>query len=785
MAVDAGVAAAGTVGVPADLTPLVGRRGDTAYVRRLLSVSRLVTLTGIGGVGKTRLAFRVAASDARAFPDGVHLAELAELRDPDLLPHSVAAGLGLMNWAGHDLLQAVVDFVRDRRLLLVLDNCEHLLDACAFTVEALLRAGPGLRVLATSRQALGITGEQVFSVSPLPTPASGDRPPVRDLLRYPAVALFEQRAAAVLPGFAVTAANAETVADVVRQLDGLPLAIELAAARMRTMTVAEILVRLSDRFALLTRGSRTSVARQRTLWELINWSHALCSAEERLLWARVSVFAGGFDLEAVEAVCAAEDLPARSVVDLVDGLVQKSVLVRQAPTASGGGERARYEMLETVREYGEERLAGSGESEQLRRRHRDYYRSLTARAQEHWFSQEQTGWFTRLRSDHANLRAALEYCLRTPGEAAAGLALATAPRHYWITDGALSEGRYWLSRLLAVEAPDSLVRAPALADHAYLTVLQGNVAEALPLIDEARAAAERHGDASTLAWICHHLAVIATFRSEFDQAAALYQQAITSLGELGDIGRAAECSYKLAVVVGYQGDRRRAYELCAECEAVATEHGEFWIRALALFTRSLLDWRRGQWGGDRGRAVASAQEAVRLMMPFHDWWDIAMCVELVAWGTADEDPHRAATLFGVLCTLWESIGGDLSVTPFMHEAHEEYERQVRARLPAAVFEQARRQGAAMALPQALAYVLGGVPEATAPPAGPLARPDAVLTRREREVADLVAAGLSNKEIAVKLLIAQRTAENHVEHLLAKLGFSSRTQIAVWVHRRGG
>ncbi|MEU9987409.1 AAA family ATPase [Streptomyces sp. NPDC048045] len=480
-----------TAGGPgAELTPLVGRHAETTRVGRLLSTARLVTLTGVGGVGRTRLALRVAGDAGRRFPDGVHVVELASLRDADLLAQSVGGALGLANPGrdGADATEAVAAHLRDRRALLVLDNCEHLVDACARLADTLLRAAPGLRILATGRQALGIAAEQVFPVEPLAVVEPGRGHSVRELLGCPAVVLFAERATAVRPAFAVGEDNADAVARLVHRLDGLPLAIELAAARLRTLTPAEILDRLDDRFALLTTGSRTAVPRQRTLRELMDWSYDLCDAGERALWARVSVFSGGFDLEGVAGVCCDDALPAATLLDVLDGLVEKSVLTHRDHDG-----RSRYDMLETVRDYGRERLAESGEPPVLRRRHRDHYLGLTARAQEEWFGPRQAEWFTRLRLDHANLRAALEYCLEQPGEAAAGLSLALAPRHYWITAGSLAEGRRWLARLLAATDPATApLRSRALATDAYLGILQGHGDKAaLARLDEALESAER------------------------------------------------------------------------------------------------------------------------------------------------------------------------------------------------------------------------------------------------------------------------------------------------------
>ncbi|MEU1658143.1 LuxR C-terminal-related transcriptional regulator [Streptomyces griseofuscus] len=758
-------------GLGAEATTLIGRRAETARVGRLLSGARLVTLTGVGGVGKTRLALRVARDAEAAFPDGVHVVELADLREGDLLAQRLCTALGLADpgRAGSDGTDVLAARLRDRQALLVLDNCEHLVDACALLTETLLRAAPGLRILATGRQTLGITAEHVFPVEPLPVPDPAGEPSLGELLGCPAVTLFAERGAAVSPGFAVTAENATTVARLVHRLDGLPLAIELAAARLRTLTAEEILDRLTDRFALLTTGSRTAVPRQRTLRELIDWSHALCTDRERALWARASVFSGGFDLAGAEAVCADADLPAAAVLDVLDGLVEKSVLTHRQHDG-----RSRYHMLETVREYGQERLAASGGEGVLRRRHRDHMLALTGRAQREWFGPRQVEWFTRLRLDHANLGAALEYCLRTPGETAAGLAMAVAPRHYWIRSRSLAEGRRRLGDLLAAgDGEAGPPRAYALATHVYLGILQGRPAEeSLAALDDCAALAERHGDVHAASWIAHHRAMLATWRGEFAAAAALFQGARTAFRAAGLLDAEVECAVKQAIVHAYGGDAGTAARLCREVLTVTEAHGESWLRGLALFAESLLA-RRSRAPRE---AAEPARRAIHLLRPFHDWWDIAMCVEVIAWSSAGE-PRRAARLLGVLHLLWGSVGVSLSTAPFMREEHGRFEEEVRSALTAAEFERAFRRGAETTLDQALDHVLDAAPPA------PGERPASPLTRREWEVADLVAEGLTNKQIAAHLVIARRTAENHVERIRAKLGFTSRSQLAVWAHRK--
>ncbi|MFF8712749.1 ATP-binding protein [Streptomyces sp. NPDC015184] len=758
-----------------ELTSLIGRRTETARITGLLSGARLVTLTGVGGVGKTRLALRVASDVTGSFPDGVHVAELADLRDPELLSTSVLGALDVARPGrpGADATAALVARLGERRVLLVLDNCEHLVDACARLTDTLLRGAPGLRVLATSRQPLGIAGEQVFPVEPLPVPEAGDVAGagrrLRALSGNPAVALFVERAAAVLPGFAVTeseTAIAVAVAELVRRLDGLPFAIELAAARVRSLTPREILERLTDRFALLTGGSRVAAERQRTLRALIDWSHELCTERERLLWARASVFRGGFDLDGLERVCADAELPAAVLLDTLDALVARSIV--NCRQESG---RSLYHMLETIREYGHERLVASGSLDVLRARHRDHYAELTARAGQEWFGARQVDWFTRLRLDHPNLRAALEFCLERPGQARAGLALAVSPRHYWLTAGLLSEGRRWLSLLLAADrahgGPDTDARVRALVTDTYLGILQGapdaEVRSALAACEEA---ARLGGHRRESAWVWHHHGILAVWREDFAGAVGLFARACAEFRVQGCLDAALECRVKFAIAHAYGGDVEKAAEACGEVEGAARARGESWLHGMALLARALLA-RRAEAPGE---AIGHARAAIGLLRPFEDWWDVAMCVEVIAWSTRDA-PRRAARLLGVLHLLWEALGGRLGSAPFMRGQHLRFEAEVRKALSGAVFEREFRRGARATVDEAMAYVLDD-------PAGTPG-----LTRRESQVAELVAAGLTNKDIAVRLTIAQRTAENHVERILGKLGLTSRTQLAVWTYEQ--
>jgi non-specific serine/threonine protein kinase len=392
--------------LPLELSSFVGRERELAEVERSLENTRLLTLTGSGGCGKTRLALAVAAELVGGLEDGVWLVELAPLADPSLVPQAVASTLGVREQPGRLLTETLSDYLRSKKMLLVLDNCEHLIEACATLVEALLRSCPELCVLATSREALGITGEVAWPVPSLSLPDVRRLPNIESLPQYESARLFVERAVAVKPAFALTEQNAASVAQICYRLDGIPLALELAAARTKVLSVEQIADRLDDCFGLLADGGRTALPRQRTLHATMDWSHELLSEEERALFRRLSVFAGGFTLEAAESVCAGEELERNEVLQLLSHLVDKSLVT--AREVSG---EARHHLLETVRQYGWEKLSESGETGLVRERHAEYYLALAEEAEPELKAERQVAWLERFERDHDNLRAAMAWLL--------------------------------------------------------------------------------------------------------------------------------------------------------------------------------------------------------------------------------------------------------------------------------------------------------------------------------------------------------------------------------------
>lgn len=757
--------------LPVEVTSFVGRRHEVAEVKRMLSASRMVTLTGVGGVGKTRLALRAAADVSRAFPDGVWLVELAALENARLLAQTVTEALQIRDHSSKPPMEVLTNHLRDRRALVLLDNCEHLLDDCAEVSEALLRSASGLRILATSRQPLGIACEQTLAVPPLSLPESDGSPRTSELLtRCDAVRLFSERAGTVLPGFAVTEANRDGVEGICRRLDGIPLGIELATVRLRALSVQQLLDRLDDRFRLLTAGSRVAVPRHQTLRALIDWSYTLCTEKEQLLWARASVFAGGLDLEAAEAVCSGDGIDANEVLDLVVGLVEKSVLLREEH-----GEAVRYRLLETVRQYGRERLVASGREPALQRRHRDYYRQLAAQAQARLFGPDQVAWFTRLQLEHANLRTALEYCFTQPGEVRTGMALSTDLLFHWITSYYLGEGRRWLDQALAADTERTAVRARALWAGSWLAIIQADIPGAMALLEEGRVLGRMFSDDSVLGYVALYSGMVAMYRDDAGAAVSLYKESVRRHRSTGDPVGLASGLIRLSLAHSFLGDSRRAIAIAEECLEVCESHGEGWHRAYTMMALGVEVWRQG----DTRRATDLESESLRFNRSLNDPLGVGVNLEVLAWIAATEDRHRrAAQLLGALRTIWAAVGAPLSGYGHLVRYHDECEARTRRALGKAAFQAAVERGARLSYDDALDLAL----ELQPPPAEPAeaAGEPSPLTRRESEIALLVAQGLSNKEIAAALVISRRTAEGHVEHILGKLGFNSRAQIAVWV-----
>ena len=765
--------------LPAELSSFVGRRHELASVRSGMASHRLVTLLGPGGIGKTRLAYRVAADQEHGLPDGAWVAELATVQLPELVAETVVAALGIRSARGGSPHERLVGHLRNRELLLVLDNCEHVQEAAATLAAELLSACPGVRVVATSRHALGLPGELVLNVPPLPMPGAGTAAGSPEaLMHYDAVRLFVDRATASWPSFRVTAQNQDAVAELVRRLDGMPLAIELAAVRVRSLTVGQIVERLSDRFALLTRGSRAALPRQQTLQALLDWSHDLLEPQERLVWARASVFGGGFDLEALEAVACGDDLPGVTLPDVVDALVAKSVFVREVVDVAGA---ARFHMLESLKEYGDARLREGGGSGRYVERHRRWYATRAMTAAREVFGPAQVDWFAGLRADHDNLRTALGGPAGEPADVVARLRMATALKHYWVMSGRFGEGRAWVERLLG-QLPGSgrsrlgeqqVVRAAALEVAGRLAVLQGELEVGRPLLEEALAAATSAGDVTWRAHALHGLALAAIFWGEPTNALPLLEEALALHRKGTDPFGVPLALVQLATVHATLGDPDRAMAYAEECIALSEVASERWCAALARWVEALVQWQLGH----ASRARTYARDVLRLKEPFGDRMGMAMSVEVVAWAESQAGHFaEAARLLGAVQTALDSIGA--SLFGHLREDHDRCLEQIRDALGEAAFRRALDEGAALRFDEAVALAAGR--RAALPSSAESEGEPVRLTRRQREIAELVAEGLTNREIAERLVLAQRTAEGHVASVLHRLGFTSREQLAAWV-----
>ncbi|MFE5702786.1 protein kinase [Rhodococcus koreensis] len=760
--------------LPLELTSFVGRRRGIADTKEMLSSSRLVTLTGIGGVGKTRLALRVAADVRRSFGDGVCLVELDELRDESLLVDVVAAALGVRDRSSRPVEHAVADFLTSRRLLLVLDNCEHLVEAAAGLVEKLLRACPELHVLATSREPLGIGGEAVLRVPPLTIPSPERQPSLRGLPRYDAVTLFAERAATAVPGFELTEDNRLAVARICHRLDGLPLPIELAAARLRAMSADQILDRLTDRYALLTLGNRGAPTRQQTLRLSMDWSYELCTTNEQRVWARLSVFAGGFELDAAEQVCDG-DLPPGDLLDEVTALIDKSILIREE-----AGAVVRFRMLETLRDYGRERLEQAGEYDNLRRRHLDWYQQLALDAVAGWISPRQLDWIGRLEREQPNLREAMDFALsrEVDAEVDAGLRIATALYSFWLARALFSEGRHWLDRALASQpARPTVDRVRALYANGTLAGMQGDLPAETTLAEEAQALAAQTVDPVVHALAAHASGTLALFSGDPARACRYLDEALAPFDAPDDAALEIRISalLSLAWACQLQGNTPRAIACNEQALALTQTHGESVYQSFALWAMGVAAWRQG----NSDRAVKLLKQGLTVSRKVDDPILAATCLETLAWTCDEDNAKRAATLMGAAEALGQSVGSSTAIFPALVIYHEECERQTRQALGQRTFEAAHRDGSLLSFDAAAAYALGEQPNA------PVQETDSTsaLTKREQQVADLVAEGLTNRAIATRLVISQRTAQGHVEHILTKLGFSSRAQIAAWVVER--
>ncbi|GHH64919.1 hypothetical protein GCM10017673_08410 [Streptosporangium violaceochromogenes] len=683
--------------LPNELTSFVGRTRLLTTLRQRLGRHRLVTVTGIGGVGKSRTALRIARLVRGEFKDGVWFADLTRLQDPGMVRHTISSALGIADQSSRSADETLAEWLADREILLVIDTCEHLVGACATVFEDLLSRAGGLTILATSRQSLNAGGEHTVTVPPLNVP--GDLPG-ENVFTNEAVQLFVERASAVVPNLVLDEHNIDAVAELCRRLDGIPLAIELAAVRMRALSVEQILGLLADRFSLLAGASRTALPRHQTLRAAIGWSHELCEPAERLLWARLSVFAGDFELDAARYVCAGDNLPEDDVMDLVSSLVEKSILLSEG-TASG----QRYRLIDTLRQYGEEWLKKLGETDRVRERHRDYYLQLAKQSEDAWSGARQVYWYLRMRREHDNIRVALDHCLNVPGQMQNGLRLLSSLWFMWVACGLAREGRLYLERALELAPTPSSERCKALWVLSYISSAQGNTAGAIEAAEECSSEAVRVGDSGAVILSTKMLGTAAFLQGDLQKASALLGVAI----EFHKSGRELNPGLlpsivELSMVLLMQNNPVEAETLLRDCISVCGQRGELWLRSYAIYALACVHQAMGR--GEE--AMANAREALSLKRHFHDVLGIGLAIEVVAkQALNDGRPLLASQLMGAGQALWRTFGLPQMNSPFFNTEHDRCVKECRRVLGDEAHEKAFASGRRMSMEELIELALGG------------------------------------------------------------------------------
>jgi predicted ATPase/DNA-binding CsgD family transcriptional regulator len=750
--------------LPAEATSFIGRRRELAAIKKQLTAARLVSLIGPGGVGKTRLAIRTATDLARGFSDGAWLVELADIRDPALVANAVMAALDLRAQASTEPIPLLLSHLRDKQLLLVLDNCEHLLGAVALLVADVISGAPGVRVTATSREPLAVSGEQVVPIPPLELPSTDQSESLVQVRANEAVALFAERAAAASGRFELTASNQAAVVDLCRRLDGLPLAIELAAVRTRVLSPEQILERLSDRFGLLTGGSRAALPRHQTLQTTIDWSHELLSSRDRTLLRRLCVFAGRFTLEDVESVCLSDGVPAADALDLLSSLVEKSLVMKEEARSL-----ACYRLHETMREYASAKLREAGEQQTVERRCVDYY---VLRLQGSSFQARYVliEWLEWMDLEIDNVRSILRWCV-THGDFASGVMLASAVSWYWITR-ATGEGVRWLDELLAAGESNPEVDAWAYFIRGFLAVLQSDPAAARPALASAVAAARESGQMIALSNSLSMASIAAHMGGDPGAARRLLDEAAAVTSGLEDVPATVTLLQARSFNGFFEGDLETVRSAASEGTRLTRESRDLYSLEMMLLNLGLT----ALITGDLDASKPLFAEALRIAQQIDD--RVAQYALLDALGyhaSRSGQARLAARLLGAAETV--RTGAGANVIPFLAPLLAAAEDSASAALGVAKFAAEFLAGKQLTRDAAIGLALGDRASVASTSSGKVMGP---LGKREGEVARLVADGLSNKQIGARLFISERTVDSHVRSVLNKLGFNSRAQIAAWV-----
>jgi len=763
--------------LPAPSSTFIGREREMVEVKRSLAMTRLLTLTGSGGSGKTRLALEVARDLVGLYPDGVWLVELASISEPALLVQVVANALRVRELPGRPVTETLVGALETKQMLLLLDNCEHLIDATAHLANTLLSSCPHLKILATSREPLGVAGEGVWRVPSLAVPHTDRLPTTGELTRYDAVRLFLDRTRLRLPDFELTQENAGVVARMCGRLEGIPLAIELATARMGTLAVEQVAGRLEDSLGLLTGGSRTAEPRQRTLRATLDWSHGLLSEPERKLFKNLSAFAGGFTLEAAEAV-GPGGLAEADILDLLSKLVDKSLVIAE----ESNGRWVRYRMLEPVKQYARERLEESEVSDATLRRHAAFFLALAEEAEPELKGTHQEKWLGRLEAEHDNFRAALSWAMEQ-GEAELRLGLGAALVEFWHLHTHHNEARRWLEDALAKGDGSPSARMKAFERACFLAWEQGDYERAVALGEEGLVLARRLEDSTSAAAILFNLGSVAMSRMEVERASALLEEAVAMCRASGDDWGLSQALFTLGIVAVFRRDHARATTLHEESLALARKMGDEvgMVRALGQGALTALV------GGDLRRVDELNRATMELSRRLGIGHYSVSCLILFGASAALRGhPVRAIRLWAAEESLRAAMG--IPHMPAELSFYERYFKVARDQLDDAAWETAWSEGRAMDVEAAVEYALSeeepAPAETSAPEEQPGDEPPGGLTSRQREVAALVAQGLTNRQIAAELSISEHTVATHVGKIMRKLGLSSRSQLAAWITEQG-